>query len=41
MAVIDLLLDFLTVVAVIGGLIALIAGFAYARQMHQNKEHRQ
>jgi hypothetical protein len=38
---IDLLLDALCVVGIGSGLIALIAGFAYARQMHQNKEHRQ
>ena len=38
---IDLLIEFLCVVGIGSGLIALIAGFAYARQMHQNKEHRQ
>ena len=38
---IDLLLDFLRVVGIGSGLIVFIAVFAYARQMHQNKEHRQ
>jgi hypothetical protein len=38
---IDLLLDFLCVVGIGSGLIALIAGFAYARQMHRDMENRQ
>jgi hypothetical protein len=38
---IDFMLGALAVVGIGSGLIALIAGFAYAQRMHQNKEHRQ
>jgi hypothetical protein len=37
----DLLLDFLTVVAVIGGLIALVAGGNIYSWMVEDQEHRQ
>jgi hypothetical protein len=38
---IDLLLDFLCVVGIGSGLIALIAGFAYVQRMHRDMENRQ
>ena len=38
---IDFMLGALAVVGIGSGLIAFVAGFAYVRQMHQNKEHRQ
>jgi hypothetical protein len=38
---IDLLLDFLCVVGIGSGLIAFVAGFAYAQRMHRDMENDQ